>query len=217
MLCCSWSRNSRYVLTASKDWNVVVWDLASETDPPKRKTTVRFDASVTSAQFHPRNRYVPRDSWLVYYNSSESSQILLVLLGPGDAYVVDLRRQHRGRVELCELQDDSDDETQTSKSRFVYPFGNLVDHISRDSRSTMTVVHFDPSGKHIFAGTSTASVLVFNTRTKTVSTWPTSSSLLTRRLDDCKTQNCGGRYHKRPRVCKEWPVRVPHRTTESQR
>lgn len=36
-------------------------------------------------------------------------------------------------------------------------------------RSTMTVVHFDPSGKHIFAGTSTGSVVVFNARTKTVS------------------------------------------------
>lgn len=55
----SWSRNSRYVLTASKDWNVVIWDLASETDPPKRKTIVRFDAPVASAAFHPRNRHVP--------------------------------------------------------------------------------------------------------------------------------------------------------------
>lgn len=55
---CSWSRNSRYVLTSSKDWNVIVWDLASETDPPKRVSTIRFDAPVTSASFHPRNRSV---------------------------------------------------------------------------------------------------------------------------------------------------------------
>lgn len=53
----SWSRHSRYVLTSSKDWNVVVWDLASETDPPRRVTTIRFDAPVSSASFHPRNRY----------------------------------------------------------------------------------------------------------------------------------------------------------------
>ena len=36
-------------------------------------------------------------------------------------------------------------------------------------RSAMTVAQFDPTGRHIFVGTSTGSVLVFNTRTKTVS------------------------------------------------
>lgn len=33
----------------------------------------------------------------------------------------------------------------------------------------MTVARFDPSGKYIFIGTASGSVLVFNTRTKTVS------------------------------------------------
>ncbi len=33
----------------------------------------------------------------------------------------------------------------------------------------MTVAQFDPTGRHIFVGTSTGSILVFNTRTKTVS------------------------------------------------
>ena len=54
----SWSQNSRYVLTSSKDWNVIVWDLASDTDPPRRKATLRYDCPVTSASFHPRNRCV---------------------------------------------------------------------------------------------------------------------------------------------------------------
>jgi hypothetical protein len=36
-------------------------------------------------------------------------------------------------------------------------------------RSAMTVARFDPTGKHIFIGTSSGSVLVFNTRTKSVS------------------------------------------------
>lgn len=36
-------------------------------------------------------------------------------------------------------------------------------------RSAMTVAQFDPTGRHIFVGTSTGSILVFNTRTKTVS------------------------------------------------
>ncbi|CCM03989.1 uncharacterized protein FIBRA_06145 [Fibroporia radiculosa] len=94
-----WSRNSRYVLTSSKDWNVIVWDLASETEPPHRRTTVRFDAPIVTASFHPRN-----------------SQILLVLLGTGEAYLVDLRKEHRGRFELCEVQEDSDEEGQTNRT-----------------------------------------------------------------------------------------------------
>ncbi|KAI0922003.1 hypothetical protein AcV5_000551 [Taiwanofungus camphoratus] len=78
-----------------------------------------------------------------------SSKILLVLLGSGEAYLVDLRKEHRGRYELCEVQEDSDDEAQSSRAR-----------------SAMTVARFDPSGKHIFVGTSSGSVVVFNTRTK---------------------------------------------------
>ncbi|KAH9938717.1 WD40-repeat-containing domain protein [Fomitopsis serialis] len=129
-----WSRNSRYVLTSSKDWNVIIWDLASDTDPIRRRATVRFDAPVVSASFHPRN-----------------SQIVVVLLSPGDAYLVDLRKQYRSRVELCEIQEGSEDEGQGSRAR-----------------SAMTVVRFDPTGRYVFAGTSAGSVLVFNTRTKTM-------------------------------------------------
>lgn len=37
-------------------------------------------------------------------------------------------------------------------------------------RSALTVARFDPSGKHIFVGTSHGTILVFNSRTKTVCT-----------------------------------------------
>ena len=48
------------------------------------------------------------------------SQIILVLLAPGEAYIVDLRRQHRGREELCEVQDENDsDEEGQSRARCV--------------------------------------------------------------------------------------------------
>ncbi|TCD61486.1 chromatin binding protein [Steccherinum ochraceum] len=128
-----WSKHSRYVLTSSKDWNVIVWDIASDTDPPRRVTTVRFDAPVTSAAFHPRN-----------------SQILLVLLSIGEAYIVDLRKEHRGRFELFEPADDA------------------MDAESSRHRAAMTVARFDPSGRHAFVGTSNGYVLVFNTRTKSL-------------------------------------------------
>ncbi|KAI0773741.1 COMPASS complex protein [Fomes fomentarius] len=129
-----WSQNSRYVLTSSKDWNVVVWDLASDTDPPKRRNTIRFDMPVTSASFHPKN-----------------SKIIIILLTSGEVNIEDLRRDHQSRYELLEVQDDSDEEASTQRARSVF-----------------TVARFDPSGKHVFAGTSLGYILVFNTRTKTM-------------------------------------------------
>ena len=48
-----------------------------------------------------------------------------------------------------------------------YPF--LTPFVEGESRAAMTVARFDPAGKHVFLGTSAAYVLVFNTRTKTVS------------------------------------------------
>lgn len=44
------------------------------------------------------------------------SKIILVLLSSGEAYIVDLRREYRGRYELCEVQDESDDESQMSRA-----------------------------------------------------------------------------------------------------
>ncbi|KAJ7367904.1 WD40-repeat-containing domain protein [Mycena albidolilacea] len=131
-----WSRHSRYVLTASKDWNVVVWDLASSCVPAQRCLTLRFDAPVVSASFHPRN-----------------SRIILALMTTGEAYLVDQRKAHRARVELCEVQEESDDEGAATSTRV---------------RSAITVARFDPSGKHIFLGTNGGYILVFNTHTKTM-------------------------------------------------
>jgi COMPASS component SWD1 len=126
----SWSRNSRFVLTSSKDWNVIVWDLASECDPPQRFTTVRFDAPVVSASFHPRNRYVSpiRFPLQLACSRRSCSNIILALLSTGEAYVTDLRKEHRSRVELCEaqVQEDSDDEGHPSSSRSRYLFSRFA-------------------------------------------------------------------------------------------
>jgi hypothetical protein len=45
------------------------------------------------------------------YNECKRSRIVLALLSTGEAYVVDSRKEHRARVELCEtLSEDDDDE-----------------------------------------------------------------------------------------------------------
>ncbi|KAF9375766.1 hypothetical protein CPC16_000545 [Podila verticillata] len=50
----SWSRNGRYLLSSSRDWNCIVWDLLTGT----KKHTIRFDTPVLNAQFHPKNNSV---------------------------------------------------------------------------------------------------------------------------------------------------------------
>jgi hypothetical protein len=52
------------------------------------------------------------------------SRIILVLLSTGDAYVVDLRKEHRGRFELCEI-----DDAQASRPRLV---GSILHFIGTD-------------------------------------------------------------------------------------
>ncbi|KAJ3817601.1 WD40 repeat-like protein [Lentinula raphanica] len=97
-----WSRHSRYVLTSSKDWNVIVWDLASVCDPPQRHATIRCDAPVSSASFHPRN-----------------SQVILALLTTGEVYLIDLRKNHRSRTELYEPEGDEDGIEGQSTRRYT--------------------------------------------------------------------------------------------------
>ena len=71
-------------------------------------------------------------------------------------------------------------------------------------RSAPTAAKFDPSGKHVFVGTTLGTLLVFNTRTKTVCVrcniqrphlmQPSFSP------DDSSTQDSGRGYNPGPRV-----------------
>lgn len=48
----SWSLNSRYLLSASRDWNCIIWDLKTR----ERSNTIKFDAPIHEAYFHPQSR-----------------------------------------------------------------------------------------------------------------------------------------------------------------
>ena len=66
----------------------------------------------------------------------------------------------------------------------------------------MTVARFDPSGKYVFIGTSAGTILVFNTRTKSVSFvslrhLPSHVNI----LDGCPTQDNWSRPYQRARFC----------------
>jgi COMPASS component SWD1 len=50
----SWSAEDRYVLSASQDWKVILWDLKDGA----RLRVVRLGAPVFIAELHPLNQYV---------------------------------------------------------------------------------------------------------------------------------------------------------------
>ncbi|KAL0570490.1 chromatin binding protein [Marasmius crinis-equi] len=80
-------------------------------------------------------------------NITSLDQIILILTSTGEVYLQDLRPNYRERFELCEPQEEGEDEDSFR-------------------RAAMTVARFSPTGKHIFIGTSSGHVLVFNTRTR---------------------------------------------------
>ncbi|KAF8332697.1 WD40-repeat-containing domain protein [Cantharellus anzutake] len=92
----SWSRNSRFLLTASRDWNVVLWDLEYGT----RVRTIRFDSPVIGASLHPKN-----------------CKILLAVLSTGQCYTVDTRNGSTERVELQYSPNEAEDEAEQPTSR----------------------------------------------------------------------------------------------------
>jgi COMPASS component SWD1 len=51
--------------------------------------------------------------------TNSGSKIILVLLSSGEAYLVDLRKEHRGRYELVEMlaEPENDEEAEASRAR----------------------------------------------------------------------------------------------------
>ena len=88
-------------MTASRDWTVIIWDLATG----RRLRTIRFDAPVLSAVLHPRNCKI----------------LVVVLQNRTGATLVDLREELGGRFELEVIDSDSLDEamrgTETTSSK----------------------------------------------------------------------------------------------------
>jgi COMPASS component SWD1 len=94
-----WSRNNRYLITASLDATAIIWDLAvvspllrartpaaesARARASARARTIRFDAPVTAAAFHPRNARI-------VLASMACAEVVLVDLrsgGNGEHYVL---------------------------------------------------------------------------------------------------------------------------------
>jgi COMPASS component SWD1 len=122
LICCSWSRNNRYLLSASLDSTAIIWDLSvlptpsliahtpitepsssassassSRLPPTQRVRTIRFDAPLAAAELHPRN-----------------GKIILATLTCNEVVLVDLR-SHGSRAKLEDVMDgeeQADEEMQ---------------------------------------------------------------------------------------------------------
>lgn len=173
----SWSRNNRYLLTSSLDHNCIIWDLSYLSFPTissseassssctltsPRKSTVRFDAPVIDAVFHPRN-----------------SKIILATLSTQEAVLVDLRQGSSGRWVLnataeapasgdgADGQDvDMEAEARPAAKRCVAITGQ--DTYLFVHRLSVTTALFSACGTRIYAGTSAGVLLVFDSRTRLV-------------------------------------------------
>ncbi|WWC72636.1 uncharacterized protein I206_106600 [Kwoniella pini CBS 10737] len=182
----SWSRNNRYLLTSSLDSTAIIWDLSILSHPylqPKtpaasssssasassskpsssspRIHTIRFDAPVSTAVFHPRN-----------------SKIILATLTCGEVVLVDLRDGSRrilqdvidGEEEVNEIQPRK----KVSMACAVFsPCGSriytgttngmllVIDPVSRSviqrvrvANSSLKQIRFDASGYNIITSAS---------------------------------------------------------------
>ena len=88
------------------------------------------------------------------------SNIILVTTSAGEVFVVDRRAAYEGRYVL-----EAEDGTHQPCVLIAVSVSTLN---VPTRRVDFTCAKFNPSGKLIFAGTSTGVILVFNTRTQIV-------------------------------------------------
>ncbi|KAK9379037.1 WD40-repeat-containing domain protein [Kockiozyma suomiensis] len=126
----SWSRDGRYLLSGSRDWLCILWDLKDG----KRLETVRFEAPIWGAELHPYNH-----------------QIFVVSLFDDAPTLVDFTD---GTIRKHLLNDISSTKTSAdNEETFGSPSPETQNDGVQEKQSTL-VATFTRSGQHIFTGTS---------------------------------------------------------------
>ncbi|GAA6020877.1 hypothetical protein JCM11491_000017 [Sporobolomyces phaffii] len=169
-----WSQNSRYLLSASRDWNVIIWDLSSSafsTVTGERRNTIRFDAPVTSANLHPSN----------------SKLCVVTLHAQTQPVFIDLRKESNGRWEL-EVPPPEEEEKQPRRRVRAENGEEVVsgeaeeeeeeeeqeedeeeeedEEWIRRNRELATLARFNPRGDLIYVGTNKGNINIWDVRTK---------------------------------------------------
>ncbi|GAA96670.1 uncharacterized protein L969DRAFT_97026 [Mixia osmundae IAM 14324] len=125
-----WSKNGRYLLSASKDWNVIIWDV----ETGERRDAVRCDAPVTNAQFHPRN----------------SKVLVATLQNQADAMLIDLRKQRGGRWLLEAEQEDDMDTTDDQAPKKAPRRRNAATAVTFNTTGELIFVGTSQGSLHIY-------------------------------------------------------------------
>lgn len=145
-----WSRNSRFLLSASSDGTAVVWDLERN----ERVETVRFGSAVVNAQFHPGN-----------------ARVFVATLATGQVVVVDLRPATRGRREVFDhsasLGEGGPDQVMDDDGKGKQ---RATDESSRPPVS-LTFARYNPSGRRLYVGTKKGELLMLDSHSHEVR-WP---------------------------------------------
>ncbi|RXK41961.1 hypothetical protein M231_00682 [Tremella mesenterica] len=150
----AWSRNNRYLLTSSLDSTAIIWDLSFLPNPllqpytpytsgktasitssnsSQRVRTIRFDAPVAQAVFHPRN-----------------SKIVLASLTCNEVVLVDLR-SGGGRWKLSDVMEGGGEGEMEVDGAEV-----------KGKKSALTCAAWSPCGSRIYAGTTGGLLLVID-------------------------------------------------------
>ncbi|KAF9183761.1 hypothetical protein BGZ51_003823 [Haplosporangium sp. Z 767] len=139
----SWSRNGRYLLSSSRDWSCIVWDLLTGT----KKHTIRFDTSVLNAQFHPKN-----------------NSLFIAALHQEKPVIIDFSDGIKRLPILMEAGDEAPNEQNANSTPTPTPATTTS---SGQSLWTL-VVTFDRYGKKIYAGTNRGHISIIDTETRTL-------------------------------------------------
>ncbi|TAQ86560.1 hypothetical protein B7494_g5127 [Chlorociboria aeruginascens] len=133
----SWSRDGRYLLTSSQDWKCNIWDLQDGSI----LRSVRFEAPVYIAEFHPWNH-------LKFVVSLFEDQPLFVdVSDPVPAKIILPSAPKRNKYDA----DEPINEKQAAQ----------------DAKQTTTVSIFTGSGDHILAGTNKGWLNIIEVATRT--------------------------------------------------
>ncbi|KAI9682844.1 MAG: chromatin binding protein [Trizodia sp. TS-e1964] len=120
----SWSRDCRYILSASQDWKCILWDLKD----CSRVRTVRFEAPVYIAELHPTNH-------LMFVASLfEDKPVLVDISNP-----IPVKRTLPSAPKRPQIEGDN---------------GTNEKQATQDAKQTTCVTIFTADGRHIVAGTS---------------------------------------------------------------
>ncbi|KAG0309512.1 hypothetical protein BGZ98_001655 [Dissophora globulifera] len=148
----SWSRNGRYLLSSSRDWSCIVWDLLTGT----KTHTIRFDTPVLNAQFHPKN-----------------NSIFIAALHQAKPVIVDFSNGVK-RSPLLPSPEDDKGSNNTSSSNH----DGSSDKTASTSVSTTTaasgptqwilVVAFDRHGKRIYTGSNRGHISIIDSETRSL-------------------------------------------------